>query len=71
LIDSSGNTRTARTNQFGYFNFSEITVGDTYAISAFSKGYEFQTQVVNVSDSINNLEIRPISNSRPGKSKSN
>lgn len=64
LTDSSGESKTTRTNQFGYYRFENIKAGETYTITAFSRGYQFQSQVINIGESINNLNIRPITNSR-------
>jgi hypothetical protein len=39
--DSGGNSFYARTNFFGYYNFSEITVGQTYLFEIKAKRYSF------------------------------
>lgn len=57
LTDMQGNTRYARTNPFGYFNFEEIEVGETYIITARAKGFEFSNQVIAFDDSIGSLII--------------
>jgi Carboxypeptidase regulatory-like domain len=41
LNAQSGETRYARTNSFGYFNFLDLTVGDFYIVEAQRKGYDF------------------------------
>jgi hypothetical protein len=41
LNTQSGETFYARTNQFGYFNFVDLTVGDFYIMQTQRKGYTF------------------------------
>jgi hypothetical protein len=57
LTDPTGGVRTARANIFGYFRFADVPVGDGYVLSAVSKSYGFQPQVVNIHDSITGLNI--------------
>jgi hypothetical protein len=47
LTDSSGNTRVAVTNVFGYYRFADLTAGETYVLSVSAKRLKFasQTQV--------------------------
>ncbi|HEY8562947.1 MAG TPA: CARDB domain-containing protein [Pyrinomonadaceae bacterium] len=55
LTDSNGNSRTAKTNSFGYFRFAQIEAGGIYTVSVSARRYEFTPQVLNVSDSIADL----------------
>jgi hypothetical protein len=57
LVDSTGQTRTARTNPFGYYRFDEIAVGNTIVLNVASKRYTFAPQVVTVIDSIEDLDF--------------
>ncbi len=59
LTASNGRQRSARTNSFGYFEFDEIEVGQSYIISVAHKNHRFAnpTQVINVSDSITDLHF--------------
>lgn len=57
LTDSNGQTRTARTNTFGYFRFDAVPSGQTYTLDASAKGYSFVPQVVSVNDEIVDLNI--------------
>lgn len=50
LTDQNGQTRTAKTNSFGYFKFDEVEVGQTYIFNAFSKSHQFLTRVITVQD---------------------
>ena len=55
MTDSRGLTSIARSNPNGYFNFKNVRAGDTYTINIRSKQYTFATQVVNVSQNLDNL----------------
>ena len=44
LNTSTLETRTVYTNRLGYYEFSDLTVGDTYIVTARSKGFEFAPQ---------------------------
>jgi hypothetical protein len=59
LTDSSGNTRSVRTNTFGYFAFEEVEVGQTYILSARSKEFNFASRVLSVNDEITDLVLMP------------
>lgn len=59
LTDQNGNIRTARTNQFGYFRFDDLEVGQTVILNTFHKQYQFDTQVLTLNDSITGLIITP------------
>jgi hypothetical protein len=50
LTGADGQSRTARTNQFGYFRFNEVAAGQTYAISVRHKRYAFAAQVISIHD---------------------
>lgn len=57
ITDASGQIRYARTNQFGYFHFEDVGVGETYVFNAYSKQYTFATQVLSVDDNITGLNF--------------
>ncbi|HVE59562.1 MAG TPA: carboxypeptidase regulatory-like domain-containing protein, partial [Pyrinomonadaceae bacterium] len=57
LIDASGNPRTARTNQFGYFHFDDVQAGRTYVVDIKSKSYSFAPQIVNVLETLTGLNF--------------
>jgi Carboxypeptidase regulatory-like domain len=54
LTDSNGNTRTANTNQFGYYRFTEVESGQNYILEAQRKGYQFENnpRVLNVNEDL-------------------
>jgi hypothetical protein len=57
LTDSNGNSRIARTSPFGYYSFDEVEVGQNYIISVSSKRYQFETQVVFVTEDVGDLNF--------------
>jgi fibronectin-binding autotransporter adhesin len=61
LTDSSGNTRLALTNPFGYFSFENVGVGQTYIVTISSKQYQFSPQILNITEEVSNLNFMPIS----------
>ncbi len=60
LTDTSGTTRMARTNSFGYFRFNEIEAGQTVIVSVRSKRYQFEPRVLTVSEDLNDLDFVPM-----------
>jgi hypothetical protein len=56
LISANGNSRSARTNQFGYFHFGDVQVG-TYLVDVSSKSYSFAPQIVIVMDDLTELNF--------------
>jgi hypothetical protein len=55
--NQNGETLTTRTNQFGYYRFNEIEVGQVYVFNAQSKGFSFTPQVVTINEQLNNLNF--------------
>ena len=53
---------TARTNQFGYFSFSDVPQGDNYTINAFAKGLSFDPVLLSVNGDVTGLMISPSMN---------
>ncbi|HQU82791.1 MAG TPA: Ig-like domain-containing protein, partial [Pyrinomonadaceae bacterium] len=53
----NGETRIAISNSFGFYRFVEIPVGETCVIAVESKKYVFNAQVLNISESIENLNL--------------
>lgn len=49
--------RIVRTNNFGYFSFEDVEVGQTYVLTVNSKKYGFaqNSQVISLSDNVSNL----------------
>lgn len=57
LTDADGNTLMARASTFGYYQFANVAVGQTYVFSVRSKRYQFAPQVVNVTEDLNELNF--------------
>ncbi len=57
IEDQSGQTRTARTNGFGYFRFEDVQVGAGYTVNAFAKGHSFSPQIVNILGAVDDLTL--------------
>jgi hypothetical protein len=57
LTDQNGNIRTARANAFGYYNFADIFVGQTYIFTVSAKGYQFEPRFVLLMDGIEQLNF--------------
>ena len=58
ITDQEGKIRTARTNMFGYYQFTDIEVGQSLIVNVFHKRYQFDTQVVAVNENLLNLNFR-------------
>jgi len=60
LTDSSGNIRIASTNNLGYFHFDDIAAGQVVTIEVSAKGWTYEPRVINVVDSISDVEFYPV-----------
>lgn len=66
LTDGSGNTRATQTSAFGYYRFDEVEAGQSYILSVRSKRYQFNPQVLSVSEDTEQLNfVAGQSNSKP------
>jgi hypothetical protein len=57
MTDSEGIRRTAVTSSFGFYTFSEIETGKTYIINASSRRYRFASRILNVNDSLSDVDL--------------
>lgn len=57
ITNQNGETRSVMTNTFGFYRFDEVPAGETYIISAFHKRWQFNSQVITVSDEIQNADF--------------
>ena len=57
LVDTNGQTRTARTSSLGNFRFADLTVGQTYTVSVSAKRYTFASQTVSVTGDAVTLDL--------------
>jgi hypothetical protein len=63
LTDSEGNTRTAVSTAGGYYQFTDVQVGETYIISATGKRFTFSQSVQVLSVNEETSEVNFIANS--------
>jgi hypothetical protein len=59
LADTTGSRRTALTNAFGYFQFTDVQAGQVVIVTVLSKRYHFsqQSQAIQVSEEITDLSF--------------
>ncbi len=55
--EQSGNIKTARTNSFGYYRLESFETGQTIVVGVNSKSYRFNQRVVNLDDSLTNIDF--------------
>lgn len=58
LMQANGGRVRALTNAFGQFRFDNVASGSTYVLATTARGLQFAPRVINVSDSISDLEIQ-------------
>ncbi|MEO6393535.1 MAG: cohesin domain-containing protein [Pyrinomonadaceae bacterium] len=57
LTDSHGIVRTALSNPFGYFEFTEVASGQSYVIGAETRRFVFAPRIIEVGSDLIDLEI--------------
>jgi hypothetical protein len=57
ITDAHGETRTAITNAFGFYQFDGISAGETYLLSARHKRHQFPEQVININEDLSEVNI--------------
>ena len=57
LTDMAGNARTATTNSFGHFGFTDVEVGKAYTLQVTRKGFTFDPVVFSLTDALS-VDIR-------------
>ena len=60
LTSSNGESRRAAANQFGYFQFGELAIGETYTLTVSARNLRFTPQSVGMTDSAMNVEITAV-----------
>lgn len=60
LTNQSGESFVVRVNPFGYFNFRHVTTGQTYTLSARSKRYQFDSQMITVNEDLTDITIKSL-----------
>lgn len=59
MTDSQGITRTAMTNNFGNFTFADVSAGETYILNVYAKKWQYNPQILSVSEDIKDLTFTP------------
>lgn len=57
LTDSFGNTQTTITSSFGHYSFEEVGAGQNYVITVRSRRYQFNPQVIFVTEGLSSLNF--------------
>lgn len=57
ITNLNGESKQAISSPFGYFRFEGISAGETYVVSLRHKVYRFNSQVINVFDNLDNLNL--------------
>ncbi|MBC7797184.1 MAG: carboxypeptidase regulatory-like domain-containing protein [Pyrinomonadaceae bacterium] len=57
LTDANGQNRTTQTNAFGYYRFANTTAGQTFILTAVSKRYTFDANVVTATEDLANVDF--------------
>ncbi len=52
MTDSHGETVTALTNSFGYYNFNDVPAGANYIFAVSDKRYKFNSAVISLTDNL-------------------
>ncbi len=60
MTDADGNTRTSRANHFGFYRFDQVQAGSVYSFTVSAKGYQFETQVLNLVDEVLDFDFRSV-----------
>jgi len=57
ITDSKGNRRSAATGSFGNYRFEDVKGGESYVVAVTSQRYRFTSRVVNVADSLMDVDF--------------
>jgi hypothetical protein len=57
LTDSNGVSKTTLTNSVGYYQLTDLTVGEVYTFEVRSKQYNFTPQVITINGDLDNLNF--------------
>lgn len=60
MTDLQGATRSAQTNNFGFYRFEGVRAGETYVFEVRHKEFQFAAQIINVNDELTNLNFFPL-----------
>ena len=57
LTSQNGEILTVRTNRLGYYTFKELAAGETYIFNVFSKRYQFDPKVINLTEDLSEIDF--------------
>jgi hypothetical protein len=57
ITDAKGNAKTVTTGSFGNYRFTDVGSGESYVIAVSSKRYRFTSRVINVSDTLTDVDF--------------
>lgn len=57
MTSQTGETRTAKTDSSGNYRFEDVRAGETYVFSVSASGYQFNSQVVTISEDLVGLNF--------------
>jgi len=59
LRAADGSTKTTITNSFGYYRFDGVEAGRTYMVQPVARGSVYEARVVNLADTMSNVDFSP------------
>jgi hypothetical protein len=57
LTNQNGEIQTTRTTLFGYYTLKDIAAGESYIFNVYSKRYQFNTQVITLTEDLDGLNF--------------
>ncbi|MFZ1491253.1 MAG: carboxypeptidase regulatory-like domain-containing protein [Ilumatobacteraceae bacterium] len=60
ITDAAGRRRTTTTGTFGSYRFNDVEAGRSYVMAVTSNRYRFASRVVNIADSLNDVDFMAI-----------
>lgn len=60
MMTGENGSQTAVTNPFGYYNFADVTVGESYVLGVSHKRFIFDLRLVTISEGINGVNFTAI-----------
>ena len=57
LTSQSGEIQTAKTSRGGYYTFTDLEAGETYIFNVFSKRYQFDPKVINLTEDLIDIDF--------------
>jgi hypothetical protein len=56
-MKEDGSIVSVTTNSFGYYTFQDVTAGRSYMLGARVKGYTFQSRLIQVTDTLTDVDL--------------